>query len=545
VSKLAQLLDYLDRGDVRSIIFRSGNPVALQTHTRIVAVTAAPLSEPHIHRFFANTELAGRFPQYDEDEVTHETQIFGRKVLVSIAQVAGILEVRIELAPAERVRPPGSAPLRPTRDVPARGGGPPSDSVPTITSVSAQSLPARTVASRSASGSLSTPSEPTPETNGFNVVDSDQATRGRNQLEHLLRSVPHATDIHLVADAVPRVRHAMLLEPRGSVLSTRDIEGMVVPLLERRHQEQLNTSGYCDLAIDLGATGRFRVNLCRQRSGLKACFRRVVHTPPSVADLGLPSEVEKLQVQHQGLVVISGPSGHGKTTTLAALVDLFNASRSMHIITVEDPVEVLHPRKQALVSQREVGSHTKSFHAALAASLREDPDVIVIGELRDRETVEMALSASETGHLVLSTMSTPSAAKTIDRLIALFPPDDQSQVRATLAGALKLVLSQRLLRRADGQGLVAAFEMVTGHIPLWTLIRDNKLYQLPSLLQRGRAYGMIRLEDSLRTLIAQGLILEEEALHYTSEPNALQPRDKAPSGPAPAAKATLGIRRGS
>ena len=189
---------------------------------------------------------------------------------------------------------------------------------------------------------------------------------------------------------------------------------------------------------------------------------------------------------------------------MAALVDLFNSERSVHIITVEDPVEVIHPIKKAIVSQREIGAHTKGFHSALKGSLREDPDVIAIGELRDRETVEKALEAAETGHLVFATMSTPSGASTIDRLIDMFPPDDQSQVRATLAGVLKFVVSQRLIPRKDGDGRVVAVELLTGGMALWTLIRDDKLFQLPSLLQRGRAFGMIRIEDSLNELLASG-----------------------------------------
>jgi twitching motility protein PilT len=201
---------------------------------------------------------------------------------------------------------------------------------------------------------------------------------------------------------------------------------------------------------------------------------------------------------------VTGPTGHGKTSTLAAIVDLINRETTHHVITVEDPVEYVHPRKRALMSQREVGAHTKSFHNALKASLREDPDVIVVGELRDLETVRMALSASETGHLVLGTMNTPSAAKTIDRLIDLFPPGDQAQVRLTLAGGLRLIVSQRLIPNADRNGLVAAAEILPGSISLWSLIRDNKTYQIPSLQQRGKGLGITRFDDSLADLVKAG-----------------------------------------
>ena len=210
------------------------------------------------------------------------------------------------------------------------------------------------------------------------------------------------------------------------------------------------------------------------------------------------------------------------------------------MITVEDPVEVMHPIKKAIVSQREIGAHTNSFHSALKGSLREDPDVIGIGELRDRETVEKALEAAETGHLVFATMSTPNAASTVDRLIDMFPPDDQSQVRATLAGALKFVISQRLVPLRDGSGRMAAVEMLTGNLPLWNLIRDDKLFQLPSLQQRGRAFGMIRIEDSLNDMIDKGLIEEAVAKTFADDPRAVGKQAKVdPAAAEPEKKGGL------
>lgn len=350
-----------------------------------------------------------------------------------------------------------------------------------------------------------------------------------------------ASDVHVTAGRPMALRVGGRLAPHGEPLGTAAVQGMLDAIVPTRHAMQLQQRGYCDFAIDVPDAGRFRVNVARQRTGLKGCFRAVVTTPPSLEQLGLPAELAVLTRHHQGLAIVSGPSGHGKTTTMAALVDLLNASRPVHIISVEDPVEVLHPRKRAVVSQREVGTHTRSFSAALRAALREDPDVIVIGELRDRETVEMAMSAAETGHLVIATMSTPSGAKTISRLIDMFPPDDQAQVRATLAGALKIVVSQRLVPRADGRGLVAAAELITGNVPLWSLIRDDKLYQLPSLLQRGRAFGMIRIEDSLLALVRAGVITEDEARRHADDPQGLRPVE-APPPEAPGAGWRGGIR---
>jgi len=237
--------------------------------------------------------------------------------------------------------------------------------------------------------------------------------------------------------------------------------------------------------------------------------------------------------------VIAGPSGHGKTTTLAALVDLLNRARPIHIVTIEDPVEIVHPRHVAVVSQREVGRHTESFATALEAALREDPDVIVIGELRDRETVEIALTAAETGHLVLATMSTPSAAKTIDRLIDMFPPDDHPQVRASLGAALRAIVAQRLLPDAQGTGMVAAVELLVGVLALANLIRDNKLFQLPNLMQRGRAFGMLRLDDSLLELVRAGKLAEDVALRHADSRKELTAALHPPPPPAEPARRGL------
>jgi twitching motility protein PilT len=297
---------------------------------------------------------------------------------------------------------------------------------------------------------------------------------------------------------------------------------MLTPRIPERLRAQLAHDGSCDFALDARKIGRSRVNVTRQRTGLKASFRLVSREIPQLAELGLPDAIALATRHHQGLIVITGPTGHGKTTTLAALVDIVNTETSHHVITVEDPVEYLHPRKKAMMSQREVGTHTRSFAAALKASLREDPDVIVVGELRDTETVRMALSASETGHLVLGTMNTPSAAKTIDRLIDLFPPGDQQQVRTTLAGGLRLVVSQRLLPRKDGPGMVAAVEMLPGSVPLWNLIRDSKTYQIPSLQQRGKGFGIVRLDDSLADLVRAGRASLEDALAVADNPDELE-----------------------
>jgi twitching motility protein PilT len=352
----------------------------------------------------------------------------------------------------------------------------------------------------------------------------DLLTRARNL---------NASDLHLISGRPTLMRIAGELASRpgaDAVLSEPEVEKMVRAIVPARLRAMLEADGSCDFAFDEESGGRVRANVSRQRSGYKISLRLIPAGVPSLASLGLPDVIASATHHHQGLIVVTGPTGHGKTSTLAALVDQINRDTTHHIITVEDPIEYVHPRKRAMMSQREVGTHTRTFASALKASLRQDPDVIVVGELRDTETVRMALSASETGHLVLGTMNTPSAAKTIDRLIDLFPPSDQAQVRATLAGGLRMVVSQRLLPASDGQSMVAAAEILPGSIALYTLIRDNKTFQIPSLQQRGRNAGMLRLDESLADLVRAGKTTLEYARAASEAPEELEAQLRAGGG---------------
>jgi twitching motility protein PilT len=330
-----------------------------------------------------------------------------------------------------------------------------------------------------------------------------------------------ASDIHIVAGRPMLLRLTGDLVPTGTTLDVQDAERCLLPVVPARLVAAFQEQGSCDFALEQPGQGRFRVNVSRQRTGYKGCFRSIAPGIPTLESLGLPAEIERATRHHQGLVLVTGPTGHGKTTTLAAIVDIINRETTHHVITVEDPVEYVHPRRSAMVSQREVGTNTRSFASALKGSLREDPDVIVVGELRDAETVRMALAASETGHLVIGTMNTPSAAKTIDRVIDLFPPADQQQVRMTLAGGLHLIIGQRLVPTADGKGVVAAVELLPGSMALWSLIRDSKTYQIPSLQQRGKGFGIMRLDESLADHVRAGRITREAALAFAENPDDL------------------------
>lgn len=327
-----------------------------------------------------------------------------------------------------------------------------------------------------------------------------------------------ASDLHLNPNEPMRLRCAGQLMPvPGPPTPAKALLDLAQGLLSTAEKLRLQDAGYVDMAVALPEHGRVRANISRCALGVKLSLRLVPLQVPTLAALNLPEDLAAVARYHQGLAIVSGPSGHGKTATLAALVDRINQHSAHHIILIEDPIEVVHPVAKAVISQRQVGRDTLSYARALKASLREDPDVIVVGELRDRETVEIALGAAETGHLVLATMNTRSASKTIDRLIDLFPPQDQAQVRSTLAGSLKMVISQRLVPTTDGK-LLPAVELLTGSVPLWALIRDNKLFQLPSLQQRGRSAGMIRLDTSLMALVQSGKVHKDVARSLAENP---------------------------
>jgi twitching motility protein PilT len=280
----------------------------------------------------------------------------------------------------------------------------------------------------------------------------------------------------------------------------------------------LEKHGQVDFAYTIPGVSRFRSNAYRQQRGVDVVFRAIPPTPPSLEGLGLPASLARFTDFHQGMVLITGPSGCGKSSTLAALINILNESRPDHIITIEDPIEVLHPSKRCVVNQRQVGRHTNSFARALRAALREDPDIIAIGELRDLETIQLALTAAETGHLVLATLHTSNAIRTVNRILGVFPPSQQEQIRTMFSESLRAVVSQRLVNRADGNGRVPALEVLVANKAVGNLIRDNKTFQLRSVIQTGGSKGMCLLDASLLELVKNKVITREEALRHCEEP---------------------------
>jgi len=321
-----------------------------------------------------------------------------------------------------------------------------------------------------------------------------------------------ASDLHLSAGSPPMLRlHGVMTPLEGGPLGREDIHRMIYEVLNDDQRRLFEEQRDLDFAIELGEVARFRVNVFAQRNGEGAVFRVVPTQIRSFEELGLPDVVKTLALKENGLVLVTGPTGSGKSTTLAAMVDLVNATRKKHIITLEDPIEFVHRSKNSLVNQREIGPHTRSFAAALRAALREDPDVILVGEMRDLETISLALTAAETGHLVLATLHTKSAPKTVDRIIDAFPPAQQQQIRVMLAESLQGVVSQVLLPIRDGKGRVAALEIMVATVAIRNLIREGKTHQMPSAIQTGTQFGMQSLEQALRNLLMQGRIAKEAA----------------------------------
>lgn len=327
-----------------------------------------------------------------------------------------------------------------------------------------------------------------------------------------------ASDVHIHSGARLRLRkNGEFVDRSETPLAAEQAESMLRAVLTDAQTHQFDEAGEIDFSYSVPAVGRFRVNLFRQQRGMDGVFRRIPEHPPSLESLGLPPALAKLTNYHHGMVLVTGPSGCGKSSTLAAFVNILNEEHRSHIITIEDPIETVHPSKRCLVNQRQVGPHTESFARALRAALREDPDVIAIGEIRDLETISLALTAAETGHFVLATLHTNNAIRTINRLVGAFPPDQQSQVRTMISESLRAVVCQRLVRTADGSSRVPALEVLVVNQAVGNLIRENKTFQIQSILQTGGAQGMRLLDDSLAELVRAGTITREEALLHCEE----------------------------
>ena len=347
--------------------------------------------------------------------------------------------------------------------------------------------------------------------------------RARATLDALLREMVarRASDLHLRCGQAPVLRvHGDVLRLPAPPLDAGAVDAMLRAVMPERNRRQYARTRDTDYAYELAGTGRFRANALRERLGPAAVFRHIPAAVVTVEEMGLSAEVQRLCQLTKGLVLVTGPTGSGKTTTLCALIDLVNRTRSDHVITIEDPIEFVHASKRCVITQRQVGVHTDSFQSALRAALREDPDVVLVGELRDLETTAIAIETAETGHLVFATLHTSTAASTIDRVIDQFPADRQAQIRVMLAGSLKGVVSQTLCRRLGG-GRVAAREVLLAVPAVANLIREGKTFQIPTVMQTSRRLGMVTLNDALLDLVDAGAVDPAEAYAKALEKSAL------------------------
>ncbi len=338
-----------------------------------------------------------------------------------------------------------------------------------------------------------------------------------------------ASDLHLVAGSQPILRIRGDLERvKYKVLDDDELKTMLYEITPEEKIKVFEETGDLDFSYEIPGLARYRVNFFQQKNGIGAVFREIPSKIMTVEQLGLPPVISKLAMLPRGLVLVTGPTGSGKSTTLAAIIDEANRKRKDHIITIEDPIEFVHKSQGCLVNHREVHTHTRSFAAALRGALREDPDIILVGEMRDLETIRLAIEASETGHLVFSTVHTTNAAKTVDRIIEVFPHEEQGQIRSSLADGLRAVVSQALFKRIDQPGRVAVLEILIATHAVRALIREGKTFQLPSAIQTGKKYGMQTLDDAIMDLLKAGIISGDEAYMKCVDKEKFKPYISAP-----------------
>ena len=338
-----------------------------------------------------------------------------------------------------------------------------------------------------------------------------------------------ASDLHLASGLPPALRVRGEIERvKYKVLDSDDLRGMLYEIAPEQKIKMFEESGDIDFGYEIPGLARYRANFFMQRNGVAAVFREIPSAIMNADQLGLPPVVSKLATLPRGLVLVTGPTGSGKSTTLAAIIDVANRARKDHIITVEDPIEFVHQSQGCIVNHREVGVHTNSFSTALRGALREDPDIILVGEMRDLETISLAVEAASTGHLVFSTLHTSSAYKTVDRVIEVFPSQEQPLIRSTLADGLRAVIAQTLFKRIDRKGRVAALEILIANPAVRNLVREGKTHQIPSMIQTGKKYGMILLDDSIMDLFKKGVISAEEAYAKSNEKGRFRPMLKTP-----------------
>lgn len=344
-------------------------------------------------------------------------------------------------------------------------------------------------------------------------------------IEEIMKTAKEAgaSDVHITVGIPPKMRvNGNLVTMNYAKMMPADTLSVLLEIMTETQRERFEERGEYDMSFSIPELGRYRVNAYKQRGSVALALRLVGTKVPSPESLGVPESVVNLYERKRGLILVTGPTGSGKSTTLAAIIDKINNKRDAHVITLEDPIEYLHQHKMAMVNQREIGLDSQNYANALRAALREDPDVILVGEMRDFETISVAITAAETGHLVLSTLHTIGAASTVDRVIDVFPPHQQQQIRVQFANVLEAVISQQLIPTMDGRGRVAAFEVMHANHAVRNLIREGKSHQLVSVMQTNRKMGMITMDESITQLFYEGKIDREMAIQFAQDPDGMQ-----------------------
>src|SRR5213594_3920580 len=499
-ARLDPFVDVLlrERGD--QLYLLPDEPVTMVKDGKPRKVSRQPLTDQHIYALLvevAPSESADRIDQMAETEFEYVAD--RGLVRVRIVPEAGRLTAMVApLDQATPVEPVAAA----AREAPARGAPRAAASPAAVPAASPAPAPARPAPPASAAPPVLAAESSAPQ-----YQAAEQALGG------LLRQLVHtkSSALHLRVGEPPIFRtHGEMKRQAGERVPAEQLELMLLAVMPERNRAEWKETGDADFAYEIGGLARFRVNAGRDRKGPVAVFRVIPAQVLTVEELGLAKEVQQLCYLTKGLVLVTGPTGSGKSTTLCALVDLVNRMRSDHIITIEDPIEFVHENKKCLITQRQVGVHTESFKSALRAALREDPDIILVGEMRDLETIAIAIETAETGHLVFGTLHTTTAASTVDRIIDQFPADRQAQIRVMLAESLKGVISQTLCKKIGG-GRVAAREILLSMPSVTNLIREAKTFQIPSIMQTSKRLGMVTLNDALIAYVDSGDVEPKEA----------------------------------
>jgi twitching motility protein PilT len=481
---LDRFLNVMFDKDARSVVLETGKQVCLEIDEGRHPVTKDPINTPKILNLVREIMPEGMQPELDggEGRLTFAYLLNDHPVDAEIDRSGE--DITVVLSPAKPRR-----------------------------STAAVSVPAEALLMETPAGAPRPSTEDSDELQPAARV-SAVAGQAEERIQDLLRYLvdSDSSDLHLRVDLRPTVRtHGELKPiPDHAVLNRSDIEEMVLAIIPDRNKQEYGETNDTDFAYEMIDVARFRVNALRDRKGPAAVFRVIPTEILTVDQLGVSPEVQALCYLTKGLVVVTGPTGSGKSTTLAGMIDLINSTRTDHVLTIEDPIEFVHKNKKCVVTQRQVGSHTQSFKRALRAALREDPDIILIGEMRDLETVAIAIETAETGHLVFGTLHTTTAVSTVDRIIDQFPADQQDQIRVMLSESLRGVISQVLLKKIGG-GRVPAREILMTNAAVSNLIREGKTFQLTSTIQTSKKIGMITLNDSLLELVDKKVVEPEEA----------------------------------